>query len=127
MRDRRPEKGPFYMNLAVSVFVLIFAVIWTITAASIGGGIIAIFGIFFIGFAIARIVMAINYANGKGRRSSFEERTDEQPENRYAKPQNTESTQTTADPPAYCPSCGAKVCRDHKFCNECGRKSSEGK
>lgn len=123
MRDRRPEKGPLYMSLAVSIFVLIFAIFWTVMATSMGmsGGIMAIFGIFFIGFAIARIVMTINHAQGKDRRPSFRDRTeDEVPENRYAKPQAPEPNQTAAQ--AYCPSCGAKVGADFTFCSECGRR-----
>ena len=106
------------MSIGVAVFVLVFAIVWMVAAASMGAGIFAIFGVFFIGVAIAQIVAAINHATGKDSRS-FRKESPEQ-ENRYAKPQDSNTTQNTAQ--AYCPSCGAKVGSDFVYCGECGRK-----
>ena len=117
MRNRRPEKGPLFMSIATSIFVLIFAIVWTAIAAH-AAPFMAFFGIFFIGFAIARIVMTVNHATGRDRRIS-DDHSEEQVENRYAKPENTEQKNTAQ---AYCPSCGAKVGVDFLYCGECGRK-----
>ena len=117
MRNRKPEKGPLFMSIGVAVFVLIFAIFWTVMAARLAP-FMAIFGIFFVGFAIAQIVMTINHASGKDRHSSFD--SPNQQENRYAKPQDPSNAKNTAQ--AYCPSCGAKVEADFVYCSECGRK-----
>ena len=114
MRNRRPEKGPFFFQMFMNIFVLVFAVIWTALVAR-GAPFMAIFGIFFIGFAIARIVMTVKYAAEKDRRTFSEE-----PENRYAKTETPSATRNTSA--TYCPYCGAKVESDFAFCGECGRK-----
>ena len=117
MRNRKPEKGPLFMSIGVAVFVLIFAIFWTVMTARFAP-FMAIFGIFFVGFAIAQIVMTIHHASGKEGRSSFDSPNEQ--DNRYAKPQDSNATQHTAQ--AYCPSCGAKVEADFVYCSECGRK-----
>ena len=113
MRNRKPEKGPLFMSIGVAVFVLIFAIFWTVMAARLAP-FMAIFGIFFVGFAIAQIVITINHASGKDSHTSFDSPNEQ--ENRYAKPQSNPES------PTYCPSCGAKVEADFVYCSECGRK-----
>ena len=111
------------MSAAVAVFALIFSIIWTVTAFTIGAGIFSIFGLFFAGFAVAQLVVTLQHATGKDDR--FRPKPPPEVENRYAKPDPTVETQQSV--PAYCPSCGAKADADHKFCHECGRKLPERK
>ncbi len=117
MRNRRPEKGPLIMSIGVAIFVLVFAVIWTVTAAATVP-FMALFGIFFVGFAIAQIIMIVSHASGKKHHSSFPDR-EEETENRYAKPQATANEKSAQ---RYCPSCGAKAGADFTFCSDCGRR-----
>ena len=55
MKSIKPGRGPSMMSGVMSIAVGIFGLFWTIMAASIGGGFMALFGIVFIGIAIAHI------------------------------------------------------------------------
>ena len=54
MKSIKPGRGPSMMSGVMSVAVGIFGLFWTIMAASIGGGFMALFGLVFIGSQIHR-------------------------------------------------------------------------
>ena len=115
MKNRKPDTGALIVGIATSIFVVFFGIIWTVVAAQ-AGWFMAIFGIFFVGFAVARLVLTLRHASGNKGASQDNSET-----NRYAK------SQTPKDTPFYCPSCGAKVGADFVYCGECGRKLPERK
>ena len=133
-----------------SIGVALFGVIWTIVAASMGGGIFALFGVVFVGIAIVQAVYNFKNATGENRYSAFDitegnEEPDPLNERYGVGGQNTyESTarevysagyrekdetaygDTQETSPyrdsVYCPYCGTKVDKEFVYCNQCGKK-----
>jgi len=125
MKSIKPGRGPSMMGGISSIFAALFGLVWTILAASMGGGIFALFGIFFIGMAITSAVYNIKNATGKNRYSSFditEGHEEPDPLNEYFHNSTySNNTSATADS-KYCPYCGTKVEGDYLYCNQCGKK-----
>ncbi len=133
MKSIKPGRGPSMMGGISCIFVALFGFIWTILAASIGGGIFALFGLVFIGFAIVQAIYNFKNATSKNRYSSFditEGNEEPDPLNEYfgnnsyhdsSASSNTTSTQSDADS-KFCPYCGTKVEGDYLYCNQCGKK-----
>ncbi len=117
------------MGGIVSIVMGIFGVLWTIGAASIGGGFFALFGVLFIVIAIVNAVYNFKNATNKNRYSTFdivdgEEEPD--PLNQryggdYYAQETTPSYEGERDS-EFCPYCGADVEKDYVFCNKCGKK-----
>lgn len=120
MRNNRPDKGPLFVQMLISIFVLVFAVFWTTLAAS-GAGFMAIFGVFFIVIAVARMVMLWRHAMGKDRKD-FSASHGEEQFDRFDRGTDSQEEPRSTTSSAYCPYCGAKVGADFTFCGECGRK-----
>ncbi len=124
MKHIKPGRGPSMMGGVMSIAIGIFGVIWTVAAASMGGGLFALFGVVFVGIAIVQAVFHFKNATSEERYSSFDivdsaEEPDPLNERFGAK------SQTSAKPAKkskFCPWCGAKVDAAFEFCNECGKK-----
>lgn len=138
MKSIKPGRGPSMMSAAASVFVAIFGVIWTVIACSIGGGPIAIFGIFFVLFALASAAYNFMNATRKNRFSSFDitdQNEEADPLNLRFSGQDNRATDQNADPHTnaqnktgksnFCPYCGNAVEADFQYCNYCGKKLPE--
>ena len=116
------------MSGIIGIGVALFGVLWTILAASSGGGLFALFGVIFVIIAVVQVVYNFKNATGKNRYSSFDI-TDEYEEpdpfnerfgnkvfssdDRYSYSENAQN---------YCPYCGARVKQDFEFCQSCGKK-----
>ena len=122
MKHIKPGRGPSMMGGIGAIAVGIFGVIWTISAASMGGGLFALFGVVFVGMAIAIAVYNFKNATGKERYSAFDivDETEE-PDPLQARYGKTPPTSTKRKS-KFCPWCGAKVDAEYEFCNECGKK-----
>ncbi|MBR5519701.1 MAG: zinc ribbon domain-containing protein [Clostridia bacterium] len=122
MKHIKPGRGPSMMGGIGAIAVGIFGVIWTIGAASMGGGLFALFGVVFVGMAIAMAVYNFKNATGKERYSAFDIVDDtEEPDplqSRYGKTPPASAKRKNK----FCPWCGAKVDAEYEFCNECGKK-----
>lgn len=132
MKSIKPGRGPSMMSGVSSIFVAIFGVIWTILAASIGGGLFALFGLVFIAMAVVSAVYNFKNATSKDRYSVFDiteghEESDPLQE-RYGRTQyydtnmNAYTNPDTDTESAYCPYCGNKVEEEFAFCNKCGKQ-----
>ena len=113
------------MGGVMSIAVGLFGVFWTIMAAAIGGGFMAVFGIIFIGVAVVSAVYNFKNATGQNRYSEYDivDHTEEaDPLNEYfgAAVQAVPRTERTES--AFCPYCGTPVQTDFAFCNKCGKK-----
>ena len=125
MRNHKPEKGPIIVQMLARICMLVFAIFWTVTAAAIsaGNGFFAVFGLLFIVIAAVRIVLIYRHATGKDQKdpSSFHT-AEQQPFERFDLGEQAKNRQNTDKPLSYCPSCGAKVEKEDRYCGDCGRK-----
>ncbi len=114
------------MNGVIGVFVALFGVVWTFSAAAMGGGFIALFGVFFIALAIAVTVYNFRNATGKNRYSSFDITEDgEEPDplnERFHGSRETAFPSASNGKSRFCPYCGAAVTGKFRFCNQCGKE-----
>lgn len=145
MKSIKPGRGPSMMSGIMSIAVGIFGVFWTIMAASMGGGFMALFGLVFIGISISSTVYNLKNATSENRYSTYDivdstEETD--PFNKrfgkqaditadfepYAdgtprfRDEATGDTCTASAAKAFCPYCGNEVEKDFIYCNNCGKK-----
>lgn len=105
----------------VNVGIAAAGIAWTVIAFSMGGGAIALFGIFFVTVAIAMGIYNFKNATSKNRYSSFDITEDGEEDD----PLNQKFGNTGKNyggKSAFCPYCGAKVDSDYEFCNKCGRR-----
>ena len=125
MKSIKPGRGPSFMGGVMSILVGLFGVVWTIVAASMGGGVFALFGIIFIAVAVVQAIYNFKNATGKNRYSAcaFPDRSEEPgPLNeRFGNPQTNTQKKNDVDN-RFCPYCGTPVAGDFEFCNNCGKK-----
>ncbi len=130
MRSIKPGRGPSMLSGIVSIAIGIFGVIWTISAASMGGGIFALFGLVFVVIAIVNAVYNFKNATGKNRYSSFDivdGREEQDPLNvrygqQYENYDNPSAAKNDSEGSNFCPYCGARAEPGYEFCNKCGKK-----
>ena len=145
MKSIKPGRGPSMMSGVASIGAAIFGLIWTIAAASMGGGLFALFGLIFIGMAVASGVYNFKNATSENRYSTYDivdstEETDPFNEqfgnsagvsatlDHYADgtPRFSDDTVTgtkvVAASNSFCPYCGNEVEKDFIFCNNCGKE-----
>ena len=125
MRSIKPGRGPSFMGGVMSILVGLFGVVWTVIAASAGGGVFALFGIIFIAVAVVQAIYNFKNATGKNRYSAFDI-TDgsEEPDplnERFGNPQTNSQKKNDIDN-EFCPYCGTPVAGDFEYCNNCGKK-----
>lgn len=123
MKSIKPGRGPSMMNAISSVGAAVFGVIWTIAAASMGGGLFALFGLVFIAMAIVQAVYNFKNASGEERYSVYDitDGTEEaDPLNRRFGAAQTENNKSAGA--AFCPYCGASAKEDFAFCAKCGKE-----
>lgn len=125
MKSIKPGRGPSFMGGVMSILVGLFGVVWTIVAASMGGGVFALFGIIFIAVAVVQAIYNFKNATGKNRYSAFDiTDSSEEPDplnECYGNPQATTQKKNDVNN-KFCPYCGTPVAGDFEFCNNCGKK-----
>ena len=131
MKQIRRGKGPSAQSGALSVVLAVFGVVWTVFTLRMGAGFLALFGVFFVVFAVMQAVYHLSNAAGKRRDPLYEiVDTEEAREENAAqgKPPAPAAPSPIAPPVAkagmgrYCPYCGEAVQADFAFCAGCGRK-----
>ena len=109
------------MSGIIGIGVALFGVLWTILAASSGGGLFALFGIIFVIIAVVQVVYNFKNATGKNRYSSFDI-TDENEEPDPLNSRHGSLSEKEVSGKKFCPYCGTKAQEGHKFCGNCGSK-----
>ena len=117
MKSVKPGRGPSLFGGAASVIAAVIGVIWIAVAASMDAPVyFCLFGVVFVGLAIAHDSRALRNATAKRRFSLF----DVTEEGEEPDPLAREDRSGGAE--AFCPACGAKVAADDRFCRKCGRE-----
>ena len=108
--DRESErKAGKSMAIGGSVFGIVFILLWCITAASMGAGIMLIFGLPMLGFMIFRLKVLLQKS-----------RAEEKPAEPWEQPADREPSQNRNQ--GACPYCGSKMETEFVFCPQCGRR-----
>lgn len=124
MKSVKPGRGPSMMSGVVGIAVAVFGVMWTVGAASMGGGMFALFGVVFVVIAVVNVVYSFRNAFGENRYSEYDI-TDgnEEPDplnERFGSPAPENDGDGTES--VFCPWCGAKAAEGYQYCNKCGKK-----
>lgn len=123
MKSIKPGRHKSKMGAAASIFGVIFGIIWTIAAISMGAPFFfPLFGLAFIGMGIYNAVYNYKNATSKNRYSEYDiTDEDEEPD-----PLNVRYGQSSGPAAEYgggfCPYCGAKAQGDFAFCPKCGKR-----
>lgn len=114
------------MSGIMSLLVAAFGVVWTLVAASMGGGIFALFGVIFIIMAIVQAVYNFKNAGSENRYSAFDiVDGEEEPDplnRRFSSDFDSEYTPSYTEDALFCPYCGKRTKADHSFCAYCGKE-----
>jgi len=133
MYSVKPGRGPSLMGGVGGVVAAVFGVIWTVGAMSMGAPpFFALFGLLFVGMAIAGVVYNFYNATSRNRMSTFDVTTDNEERDPIANalghdreprqsPQGGSSKGPRQFPGEHCPFCGAKAGPDFDFCPKCGK------
>lgn len=121
MKSIKPGRGPSMMGGIMGIAVAVFGVIWTVMAASMGGGLFALFGVVFVIVAIVNTVYNFKNATSKNRYSAFDITTGEE-ESDPLNERFGEKADTINEKSSFCPYCGNRVEEEYEYCNSCGKK-----
>ena len=127
MKSIKPGRFNSGQGIIGAVFGIIFAIFWTIMAASAGAPIIfPVFGIGFIVLMATELIKNVHNFTNKNRYSAFDivDSTEEpDPWNEKFHSQQTDMDSSTENEESiYCPYCGTKLAADFEFCPKCGKK-----
>lgn len=126
MKSIKPGRGPSLMGGIMSIAMGIFGLLWMFVTIQIGFGFMALFGLVFVGMAIAQAVYNFKNATGENRYSAFDivdSQEEEDPLNqRFGKASLPSRSNVSEKAPAFCPYCGEKAGADFVFCKRCGKK-----
>ncbi|WP_308857383.1 zinc ribbon domain-containing protein [uncultured Oscillibacter sp.] len=129
MKSVKPGRGPSAMGAVGAVLGVVFGIIWTVAAVSMGAPIFfPLFGLVFITIGIVQAIYNFINATGENRYSEYDivdESEEPDPLNRRfsaASAPQEPAQEAHAGPLRYCPYCGAEVGDGFAFCGKCGKK-----
>ncbi len=120
MRSIKPGRGPSMMGGVMGIFVTLFGIYWTILASR-AGGVMVIFGVFFVVVAIVQTVYNFKNATGKNRYSHFDITEDTEEPDPLNEAFGYKDNQNSAES-NFCPYCGTMVTDEYTYCNKCGKR-----
>lgn len=120
------------MGAVGGVAAAVFGVMWIITASSMGApGFIVLFGVVFVGVAIASVAYNAYNATQRNRMSTYDITTRSEEPDPIARamghaPPTSERDRTEGSKPRkyegeFCPFCGAKASPEFNYCPQCGK------
>jgi hypothetical protein len=133
MYSVKPGRGPSLMGGVGGIAAAVFGIIWTGAALSMGAPIFfALFGLVFVGMAIAGAIYNFYNATNRDRMSTFDVTTDAEEGDPiatalgYGKSPHLASSGETPQgvrkfPGEHCPFCGAKAGPEFNYCPKCGK------
>ncbi len=133
MYSIKPGRGPSLIGGIGGIVAAVFGVIWTVGAMAMGAPLVfALFGLLFVGIAVAGVVYNLYNATSRNRMSSFDVTTEGEERDPIAdalghggtsrqSPENTMSKGPRKFPGDHCPLCGAEAAADFDYCPKCGK------
>lgn len=128
MKSIKPGRRRSRYNAVGAVIGIVFGIIWTIAALSMGAPFFfPLFGLVFIGMGVYNAVYNYRNATSENRYSEFDI-TDENEEpdplnERYrAKKSEDGGGANTVHGGGFCPYCGTKAEEGYEYCRKCGKK-----
>ena len=127
MKSIKPGRAPSKLGFIAGICAAVFGIVWILIAWNMQSGLMVLFGIVFVGFAIALAIVNYRNAHNENRYSLYDitgEGEEPDPLNERIKPASQAQPQDPAPSAtrAYCPYCGAKTAPDHNFCQSCGKR-----
>lgn len=127
MKSVKPGRGPSFMGGISSLFGVVFGVIWTIGAASIGApAFFWLFGVVFVCMGIGNAIYQFKNATGEQHYSEYDiVDSGEEPDpwnEHFGGDRAPDADIPNSGSFAYCPYCGARLGQDFAFCGKCGRE-----
>lgn len=119
MRSIKPGRMPSMMGAMMALFMVVFGIVWTGMASSLGGGFFAVFGVAFVLIGIAIFVINMKNAFGKNRYSAFDITGPDEERDPLEDLRGPEERSYSG---GYCPYCGAKAQQGYEFCRSCGKR-----
>ena len=128
MKSIKPGRRRSRYNAVGAVIGIVFGIIWTIAALSMGAPFFfPLFGLVFIGMGVYNAVYNYRNATSENRYSEFDI-TDENEEpdllnERYGARKSADGGgANTVHGGGLCPYCGAKAEEGYEYCRSCGKK-----
>ena len=129
MKSIKPGRGPSMMNAVGSLIGIVFGIIWTCAAASMGApGFFPLFGLVFIGISVVNAIYSFKNATGDNRYSAYDivdEDEEPDPLNQRFRPDPSSGSDSPDSPESsnahFCPYCGAPIQGDYAYCPRCGK------
>lgn len=127
MKSVKPGRGPSAMGAIGSAAGVLFGVIWTAAAASMGApSFFLAFGVLFIIVGVVQAVYHFKNATGENRFSEFDITGDgEEPDPLDRRFHGVSERGASGAAARYCPYCGAGAGEGFVFCARCGRQLPE--
>ena len=128
MKSIKPGRGPSMMGAVGAAFAVVFGIIWTMAAASMGAPFFfPLFGLVFIGIGVFNVIYNLKNATGQNRYSAYdivEENEEPDPLNlRFGSEDTAADTAAPASNTfAFCPYCGMELEEVFAFCPRCGKQ-----
>lgn len=120
------------MGAFVSLIIVLFGIVWTVAAISVGGWFFAVFGVLFVLAAIGLTVYNFKNATSENRYSGYDIAEDDEEvdplnvrygsQDRYDMSTVRQRLSSSMNTSEYCPYCGNPVSEEYEFCNNCGRR-----
>ncbi|WP_343208852.1 zinc ribbon domain-containing protein [Anaerolentibacter hominis] len=134
MKSIKPGRGPSMMNGVGSVFAVIFGIIWTGAAVSMGAPVF--FTVFGVGFIVLAAVQGLYHwknATGEDRFSEYDitDETEEKDplQELFGGKKSKDDVISQKEEHAagsgsskFCPYCGSRAEEDFAYCSNCGKK-----
>ena len=124
MKSIKPGRGPSAMGTFGSVIGVIFGVIWTGAAASMGAPpFFLLFGVLFIVVGIVQAVYNYHNATGENRFSEFDITEDGEERDPLDRRVHGDLEPEAPDGTCrFCPYCGARLGEGFAYCGKCGKE-----
>ena len=126
MKSIKPGRGPSMMNAVGSLIGIVFGIIWTCAAASMGApGFFPLFGLVFIGIGVVNAIYSFKNATGDNRYSAYDivdEDEEPDPLNQRLRPDPPHGPGAPRRGGARVGPCwGAPSQGDYAYCPRCGK------